>query len=376
MGAKCSLACDDSGRRNIGYKFFELVGTGGFSKVKFLVILAKIQHNTTFKVWKVQKDGQTSFRALKQMVKYRIMSKNSVDAIINERQILENLDHPFIVNMYSAFQDKYNLYLIMDYLPGGDLRYHIKQTKIFSEQNASYLRLTDFGISRYTKTDNSNETSGTPGYLAPETLMRLNHGKESDYFGLGVVLFEMIKGYVNKVLIHNLSIQADLIQQRPYNVRSRKEMRDKIFEKEIQLEPSDNHGEVSANCIDLINKLIKIKPFKRIGCNGIQEIFSHPWFDGYDWESLRNKTSKDVFFTPKKGMNYSRKPRIETETCEEDRKNKELLSKNEYQLLFKDYDYNIPIKEVSTVNNLNNLSSNEQNPQSSLSQYNHLEDHS
>jgi len=62
---------------------------------------------------------------MKEMSKARILTKGSVKSIMNERKILAQLDNPHIVNMHYAFQDRDNLYLILDYLSGGDLRYHL-----------------------------------------------------------------------------------------------------------------------------------------------------------------------------------------------------------------------------------------------------------
>lgn len=125
---------------------------------------------------------------------------------MNEKIILTQINHPFLVNMVYSFQDWENLYLAMDLLGGGDLRYHIGRVKIFNEETTrsiflsqgffvaciflsleylhinkiihrdlkpenlvfderGYLRLTDFGIARYLKPDNSTDTSGTPGYM-------------------------------------------------------------------------------------------------------------------------------------------------------------------------------------------------------------------
>lgn len=68
------------------------------------------------------------------MAKARIISKRSVESVLNERQILTELKNPFIINMYYAFQDRDNLYLCMDLLTGGDLRYHINKRKRFTEE--------------------------------------------------------------------------------------------------------------------------------------------------------------------------------------------------------------------------------------------------
>jgi serum/glucocorticoid-regulated kinase 2 len=68
------------------------------------------------------------------MYKARVLSKRSIHSVINERKILSALKHPFIVNMQYAFQDKDNLYLVMDLHSGGDLRYHIARKRIFNEQ--------------------------------------------------------------------------------------------------------------------------------------------------------------------------------------------------------------------------------------------------
>ena len=125
---------------------------------------------------------------------------------MNEKIILTQINHPFLVNMVYSFQDWENLYLAMDLLGGGDLRYHIGRVKIFNEETTrsmalslgffvaciflsleylhinkiihrdlkpenlvfderGYLRLTDFGIARYLKPENSTDTSGTPGYM-------------------------------------------------------------------------------------------------------------------------------------------------------------------------------------------------------------------
>jgi serine/threonine protein kinase len=101
-----------------------------------------------------------------------------------------------------------------------------------------YVRITDMGISRIWSPDNANDTSGTPGYMAPEVMCRQNHGVAVDYFALGVLLYEFMMG------------------RRPYTGKSRKEIRDKIFEKQVVLKKSDLPEGWSLEAADFINKLI------------------------------------------------------------------------------------------------------------------------
>ena len=130
----------------------------------------------------------------------------------------------------------------MDLLLGGDLRYHIARKRRFSEDitrffiaclvhalesvhaaniihrdikpenlvfdNDGYLRLTDYGVARILTPDNASETSGTPGYMAPEVMCRQNHGLAADYFAVGVIAYECMQG------------------RRPYVGRSRREIRE------------------------------------------------------------------------------------------------------------------------------------------------------
>lgn len=77
------------------------------------------------KVWKVIEKRTKKLYAMKQMSKVKIINKKSVGSVMNERNYLCQLNHPFIINMVCAFQDRQNLYLVMDYLDGGDLRYHM-----------------------------------------------------------------------------------------------------------------------------------------------------------------------------------------------------------------------------------------------------------
>ena len=85
------------------------------------------------KVWKVEKKKNKKLFAMKEMSKARIISKRSVNSVMNERKLLSQLKHPFLVNMSYAFQDQKTLYLIMDLLSGGDLRFHLAKRRRFSE---------------------------------------------------------------------------------------------------------------------------------------------------------------------------------------------------------------------------------------------------
>ena len=143
---------------------------------------------------------------MKEMEKNRIVTKRYVNSVMNERKLLSQLKHPFLVNIIYAFQDKTSLYQVTDLMTGGDLRYHMsgKKKKVFTEEEAKfiiccvilglefmhsngvlhrdikpenllmdpsgYIRITDLGISRIWTTDNSQETSGTPGYTSPEVM--------------------------------------------------------------------------------------------------------------------------------------------------------------------------------------------------------------
>ena len=81
--------------------------------------------------------------------------------------------------------------------------------------NDGYLRLTDFGVAKILTPDNANETSGTPGYMAPEVMCRQNHGLVSDYFAIGVIAYECMMG------------------RRPYVGRSRREIREQILTRQV-----------------------------------------------------------------------------------------------------------------------------------------------
>ena len=90
-------------------------------------------------VWKVNHKKYKKTYALKERSKAKIIDKKSQISIKYERDLLSKLKHPFIVNMYYAFQDYENLYLVMDLLTGGDLRYHVSKYKKFSEEQTSIL---------------------------------------------------------------------------------------------------------------------------------------------------------------------------------------------------------------------------------------------
>ena len=209
------------------------------------------------------------------MSKKKILDKKSEKFINTERQILSKLHHPFIINMHYAFQDNDNLYLVMDLLSGGDLRFHISRHKKFSEEQTrfficcliisleyihsnnvihrdikpenlvldskGYLRLTDFGIAKENMEDNSSETSGTPGYMSPEVMKSLNHSFPSDYFALGVIGYEFMKG------------------ERPYLGRSRKEIKEQILLRQAEIKPNEIEENWSKESADFINKLLKRK---------------------------------------------------------------------------------------------------------------------
>lgn len=85
------------------------------------------------KVWVVTYKNKKKYYALKEMKKALILQKKSIKSVLNEREILGKLKNPFLVNMKKSFQDKKNLYLLLDLVSGGDLRFHLCYKKIFSE---------------------------------------------------------------------------------------------------------------------------------------------------------------------------------------------------------------------------------------------------
>ncbi|CAD8095847.1 unnamed protein product [Paramecium sonneborni] len=323
------------------FHFHFVVGIGGFGKV-----------------WKVEHKKTGQIYAMKEMSKALIITKKSVNSVMNERILLSELKHPFLVNMNYAYQDRETLYLIMDYMSGGDLRYHIGRMRRFNEEqtrffvaciflsleyvhenkiihrdikpenlvldNKGYVHLTDFGIARIMKPENSSDTSGTPGYMAPEVMYRQNHTYAVDYYALGVIAYEFMLG------------------RRPYVGRSRQEIRDQIMAKQVQIKKSEIPDNWSIEGADFINRLIQRKPQQRLGFNDSQEIKQHPWFQNFPWQKLQNFELIPPFQPNRTEDNFDQK-----QILIEDEENNELIQQNLKVLkdpssleLFQGYEFN------------------------------------
>ena len=183
---------------------------------------------------------------MKEISKVKAYLNKSLPSALLEKYILSNLHHPLLANLNFSFQDKEYLYLVLDYLPGGDLRFYLNKGLIFSENQIKffmaniilslnyihsmniihrdikpenlvfdakgYLHLTDFGISRKIKSGKYIiDKSGTPGYLAPEVLIKKPQNFSTDFFSVGVICYEMILG------------------KKPFRGKNKKEIAEKIL---------------------------------------------------------------------------------------------------------------------------------------------------
>ena len=318
------------------------------------------------------------------MSKAKIIDKKSIESILGEKRILSELHHPFIVNMIYSFQDFDYLYLVMELLSGGNLRYHISLKKRFHENQIKfiigcimiglkyihgqnilhrdikpenlvfdqngYLRITDFGIAKHYVINNKKDTSGTVGYLAPEVLCNVNHNFSIDYYAVGIITYELMYGH------------------RPYIGKNKHEVKQLILTRQAKIEYEDLPYGFSNDIANFINGLIQRKPKNRLGKDDINEVIDHPWFDDFDWNNCALKKLKAPY-VPKFGDNFDKNyclqsNKIGTETIERYSK---IMSKENIHLIFREFNCSTIPKELKGYNNKktkenmygnNNVSSN------------------
>ncbi|EAR84529.3 Serine/Threonine kinase domain protein (macronuclear) [Tetrahymena thermophila SB210] len=355
MGTTCPRPVEQNDVSSLSvqnFYFHFVIGRGGFGKV-----------------WKVESKKQKQLYALKEMSKSKIISKRSVQSVMNEKQLLSSLRHDFLINMIYAFSDRSNLYLVMDLLTGGDLRFHISRHRRFTEQqtkffaacivvgleylhqngilhrdikpenlvfdNKGYLRITDLGIARIWKPENSSDTSGTPGYMAPEVMCRQNHGVAVDYYALGIIVYECMMG------------------RRPYLGRTRQEIRDQILARQVQIKKSEVPDKWSLEAADFCNRLIQRKPMNRLGLNGPEEVKNHPWFKGFPWQKLINKEIEPPYVPSQTEENYHANVDRKDSNPDINGQNELMLRRNSVQSMFDGYEYDCTKLNFNNQNPLN-----------------------
>ena len=243
---------------------------------------------------------------MKEISKVKAFVNNSLDSILSENNILKKLRYSLIVNLYYSFHDKENLYLILDYMPGGDLRYylsnhiHFKESQIkffisniilsinYIHKNGiihrdlkpenllfdseGYIHITDFGISKEIKEGLIiNDISGTPGYISPEVIIGKPQNQVSDFFSIGIITYELIFG------------------KRPFEGKNKKEIADNMLNTRIKLERNNIPKNFSLEVADFINRLLRRKNNQRLGSRGIDEIKNHEWLQDVDWQGIEEK---------------------------------------------------------------------------------------
>jgi len=263
------------------------------------------------KVMQVKKKSNNKIYAMKILKKRAIIARNQVEHTKAERKILQALQHPFLMTLRYAFQSKEKLYFVLDYYQGGELFFHLKNKRRFSEDVAriyvgeialalghlhslaviyrdlkpenillddnGHVCLTDFGLSKdVDPNDKAHTFCGTPEYLAPEIVTGAGHDKAVDWWSLGILLYELTVGIP------------------PFYSQNVNEMYNKIQHGVLRFPPF-----LSEACKNLIVALLNRDPTKRLGSkNDIDDVKAHPFFKDISWEKMLKKEI-EVAYKPK-----------------------------------------------------------------------------
>merc|ERR1719380_48735 len=260
------------------------LGTGAFGRVRF------VTHKTSGNIY-----------ALKTLKKASIIKMKQVDHIVSEKSILQTLKHPFIVNMWGSFHDQRYIYMVLEYIVGGEFFTHLRKAGRFDNEQScfygaqiasifeychsknivyrdlkpenilinadGYVKLTDFGFAKVIE-HRTYTLCGTPEYIAPEVLLNKGHGKPVDWWTLGILIYEMIVGQPPFCDEEPMGIYQKILAGKIYFP--------KYFDK---------------NAKALVKKLVTADLSKRYGNlkAGSDDILGHSWFKGLDLKKMEAK---------------------------------------------------------------------------------------
>jgi serine/threonine protein kinase len=283
------------------FELLKVVGKGSFGKVL-----------------QVRKKDTNRIYAMKVLNKKDIVERQEIQHTLSERNVLIQAQNPFLVGLKFSFQTPEKLYLVLDYMNGGELFYHLQNETAFSEERAKFytaelvlalrhlhkynivyrdlkpenilldsnghVALTDFGLCKENVSfdDTTNTFCGTAEYLAPEVLTGQGYGKAVDWWSLGILFFEMTTGLP------------------PFYSENTNLMYKKILNNKLLFPPG--YSELGQS---LVRGLLERDPRRRLGGgpSDATEVQKHPFFAGMDWEKLYKKQYKPPF-----------KPKVESET--------------------------------------------------------------
>ncbi|KAB5522448.1 hypothetical protein PHYPO_G00159640 [Pangasianodon hypophthalmus] len=250
--------------------------------------------------------------AIKALKKGDVVTRDEVDSLMCEKRIFETINasrHPFLVNLHGCFQTCDHVCFVMEYSPGGDLMTHI-HTSIFTERQTrfyaacvllgleflhlnkivyrdlkldnllmdadGFVRIADFGLCKegMGHGDRTSTFCGTPEFLAPEVLTDSTYTRAVDWWGLGVLIYEMLVG------------------ESPFPGDDEEEVFDSIVNDEVRYPRF-----LSPESVSIIQKLLQKNPEKRLGAGeqDANEVKRHRFFQGVDWEALLAKRVKPPF---------------------------------------------------------------------------------
>ncbi|ORX97196.1 kinase-like protein [Basidiobolus meristosporus CBS 931.73] len=278
--------------KKVGPEDFEplkVIGRGAYGKV----LLVKQKATGRYFAMKVLKKASI------------VVHTKNTEYTKTERTILEEVSHPFIVKLFYAFQTDSKLYLILDYVAGGELFTHMAYERMFDEDvarffaaelvlalehlhelgiiyrdlkpenclldNEGHIVLTDFGLSKValnTQDGKTNTVCGTIECMAPEVLLEAYYDQAVDWWSLGIMIYDMLTGAP------------------PFRGSNRKKTMEAILNKKLRI---PNY--ISPDAKDLLTRLLRKSPAVRFGSGpgGAAAIKAHPFFRTIDWKALARR---------------------------------------------------------------------------------------